>query len=48
MHRTLSVDSKQEFRPQIGDFINGIDPQRTSKLTSLYGKPHMRSEGHRN
>jgi len=29
MHRTLSVDSKQEFRLQIGDFINGIDPERT-------------------
>ena len=29
MHRTLSVDSKQEFRPQIGDFINGICHKQT-------------------
>jgi hypothetical protein len=29
-------------------FFNTIDPRRISKLTSLDGKPHMRSEGHRN
>ena len=26
----------------------GYDPRRISKLTSLDGKPHKRSEGHRN
>jgi hypothetical protein len=28
--------------------IDVIDPRRISKLTSLDGKPHMQSEGHRN
>jgi hypothetical protein len=25
VHPTLSINSKQEFRPQIADFINSID-----------------------
>jgi hypothetical protein len=29
VHRTLSVDSKQDFRPQIADFINSIGQTET-------------------
>jgi hypothetical protein len=30
VHATLSIDSKQEFEPQIGDFINSIGQTRRS------------------
>ncbi len=41
VHRTLSIASKQVFRPQIADFINSIDPTQTCAWFSRSGSRYV-------